>query len=107
VDWNQDGIFDVANEVAYSSSSYSASHTGSFTVPAGAAAGTTRMRIVSHWLSSAGLIDPCITGFTYGEFEDYTFEVSSASATSLNGSVTWNSSCGNRAGTVKLYTPNT
>src|SRR5690625_5786721 len=37
--------------------------------------GETRMRIVSHWLSSSGDISPCATGFTYGEFEDYTFEV--------------------------------
>src|SRR5690554_4013141 len=33
------------------------------------------MRIVSHWLSSSGDIDPCETGFAYGEFEDYKFTV--------------------------------
>src|SRR5690554_3689192 len=75
VDWNQDGVFDTTEEVAYASTSYSANHTGSFTVPADALEGDTRMRIVSHWLSSSGDIDPCETGFTYGEFEDYKFTV--------------------------------
>lgn len=75
VDWNQDGIFDSDNEVAYNSSSYSDSHIGSFVVPIGALAGQTRMRVVSHWLSNTGNIDPCATGHIYGEFEDYTFNV--------------------------------
>src|SRR5690554_2306413 len=75
VDWNQDGVFDTTEEVAYQSSSYSSSHTGSFMIPEDAMPGETRMRIVSHWLSSSGTIDPCATGFDYGEFEDYTLEV--------------------------------
>ena len=37
----------------------------------------------------------------------YTLNIQSAAPVTLNGSVNWNSSCGNRAGTVKLYTPNT
>src|SRR5690554_1365767 len=75
VDWNQDGVFDTTEEVAYQSSSYSSSHTGSFMIPEDAMPGETRMRIVSHWLSSSGTIDPCATGFDYGESEDYTLEV--------------------------------
>lgn len=75
VDWNQDGEFDITEEVAYSSTSYENTQSGSFTVPAAAMEGDTRMRIVSHWLSSSGDIDPCETGFTYGEFEDYKFTV--------------------------------
>lgn len=75
IDWNQDEVFDATTEVAYSSSAYSANHTGSFDVPADALEGETRMRIVSHWLSNSGDVDPCVTGFTYGEFEDYKFEV--------------------------------
>lgn len=74
VDWNQDGVFEE-EEVAFSSTSYKANHTGTIEVPADAEAGATRMRIVSHWLNSSGNIDPCETGFTYGEFEDYKFEV--------------------------------
>ena len=75
VDWNQDGNFDTTEEVAYNSSSYSASHSGTFDVPYSALPGETRMRIVSHWLSSSGDIDPCSTTHTYGEFEDYKFNV--------------------------------
>lgn len=74
VDWNQDGQFD-ASEVAYSSSNYASNHSGSFNVPLSAMAGTTRMRIVSHWSSTSGDVNPCATAFSYGEFEDYTFEV--------------------------------
>src|SRR5690554_4832662 len=79
VDWNQDGVFDTTEEVAYASSGYSTNHTGSFTVPADALVGDTRMRIVSHWLSTTGDVDPCETGFTYGEFEDYKFTVEEGS----------------------------
>lgn len=74
VDWNKDGQFDE-DEVAYQSSSYSDSQSGSFTVPDDAVVGETRMRIVNHWLDSSGNIDPCSTSHTYGEFEDYTFNV--------------------------------
>lgn len=80
VDWNQDGDFDTTEEVAYASGGYLNTHTGSFTVPSTAMEGPTRMRIVSHWLSGTGSIDPCATGFTYGEFEDYTFVVSNEAA---------------------------
>lgn len=80
VDWNQDGVFDVANEVAYTSSSYDTSHSGTISVPANALEGETRMRVVSHWLSSSGDTDPCVTGFTYGEFEDYKFIVTGLTA---------------------------
>ena len=75
VDWNQDGVFDTTTEVVYNSSSYETSHAGAFTVPADALEGDTRMRIVSHWLSTSGDVDPCETGFSYGEFEDYKFTV--------------------------------
>ncbi len=75
VDWNQDGVFDTTEEVAYASSSYGNSQSGTITVPVDALEGDTRMRIVSHWLSTSGDVDPCETGFTYGEFEDYKFTV--------------------------------
>ncbi|MBB6679940.1 T9SS type A sorting domain-containing protein [Aequorivita sp. 609] len=75
VDWNQDGVFDTTTEVVYNSTSYENSHSGSFTVPADALEGDTRMRIASHWLDPNGDVDPCETGFSYGEFEDYKFTV--------------------------------
>src|SRR5690606_11119555 len=58
VDWNQDGVFDIVDEVAYNSTGYLATQSGSFVVPADATPGETRMRVVSHWLSTTGLVDP-------------------------------------------------
>src|SRR5690554_864327 len=75
VDWNQDGEFDTTEEVAWHSNSFESTHSGSFTVPADALEGETRMRIVSHWSSNTGNVDPCATGFNSGEFEDYKFIV--------------------------------
>ncbi len=73
VDWNQDGLFD-ATEIVYQSTSYSATSAGSFTVPATAALGTTRMRIGIASTPSSGPANACVQGI-YGEYEDYTFEV--------------------------------
>src|SRR5690625_2828607 len=75
VDWNQDGEFDTTEEVAWHSNSFESTQSGSFTVPADALEGETRMRIVSHWSSNTGNVDPCATGFNSGEFEDYKFIV--------------------------------
>ncbi|HUH34476.1 MAG TPA: GEVED domain-containing protein [Moheibacter sp.] len=71
IDANQDGVFDENEEVAYQSTGYSATQTGTISIPADALVGETRMRIVSHWLSTTGAVSPCATGFSYGEFEDY------------------------------------
>ena len=96
VDWNQDGTFE-STEVAYQSSGYSTSPGGSFTVPLDALPGTTRMRIVSNWNVNTGGENPCETGFTYGEFEDYTFEVielTACAGTPEAGTVTDIETCG-------------
>jgi len=74
IDWDQNGQFDITNEVVYESSGYSSNHQNSFDIPP-SAAGTYRMRIVSHWLSTSGDAESCETGFTYGEFEDYTVQI--------------------------------
>nr|WP_299206662.1 choice-of-anchor J domain-containing protein [uncultured Brumimicrobium sp.] len=75
IDWNQDGVLDPTTEVAYQSSSYSGGHSGTITVPTTAIGGTTRMRIGNSYTPNSGPADPCITGYSSGEFEDYTFEV--------------------------------
>ena len=75
VDWNQDGQFDIVNEVAFKSTTWLVTQTGSFTVPAGVPYGPTRMRIVYDWNNSQANIDPCLTNSEYGEFEDYTLIV--------------------------------
>src|SRR5690554_4240663 len=102
VDWNQNGTFDPSEEVAWHSNGYSSSHTGSFVIPMSALLGETRMRIASHWFSTTGDVDPCATGFTYGEFEDYKFTVmpmEDCDGTPEGGEVTVDPETGN-AGTT-------
>ena len=73
VDWNQNGDFTDSGDNVYNSAAYLyANPTGSFTVPAGASLGTTRMRIVANYFSSTPV--SCNTGIT-GETEDYSFTV--------------------------------
>jgi hypothetical protein len=68
VDWNRDGDFGDAGELAYSRSATTATPiTGSFNVPGGASAGPTRMRVSMKY---NGIPTPC-ESFTYGEVEDY------------------------------------
>ncbi|MEP7169062.1 MAG: GEVED domain-containing protein, partial [Bacteroidota bacterium] len=81
VDWNQDGDFADAGEQMYLPGSYQASATGSFTVPAGALPGNTRMRVVGNELA----VSPtACTGTAYTECEDYTFNVVGYPATPAN-----------------------
>jgi hypothetical protein len=74
IDWNQNGVFTDAGETVYSTNGIYAttSPSGSFTVPASALSGSTRMRIVSNYYSSTPV--SCNSGIT-GETEDYTFVV--------------------------------
>jgi hypothetical protein len=74
VDWNRDGDFADAGEKVYASGGYVSTSSGSFSVPATATAGSTRMRIRLDYNST----DPAICGsITRGETEDYTFIVTS------------------------------
>ncbi len=75
VDWNQNGIFTDAGEMVYTTAGYVYSNpSGSFTVPATALSGSTRMRVVVNYFSSSPV--SCNSGIT-GETEDYTFVVTS------------------------------
>jgi MAM domain. len=68
VDFNRDGDFGDANELVYSRSATTATPvSGSFTVPSGASAGPTRMRVSMKY---NGIPTSC-ESFTYGEVEDY------------------------------------
>jgi len=108
VDWNQDGDFVDAGENVYNTNgSYAyTSPSGSFTVPASALTGSTRMRIVCNYYSSTPV--SCNSGIT-GETEDYTFVVGSAiacsgfpAASTTNSSVS--SSCSGVNFTLSLGT---
>ncbi|MCD4698800.1 MAG: T9SS type A sorting domain-containing protein, partial [Bacteroidales bacterium] len=73
IDWNQDQDFDDAGENVVCESNNGGQGTYSFTVPADAVAGETRMRIrIKYYDSDCG--DPCGTT-TYGEVEDYSVYV--------------------------------
>lgn len=73
VDWNQDGDFVDAGETVYNSAAYLSSPPAvTFTVPAGATLGITRMRIVVDWNATSP--SPC-GAKTRGETEDYSFQV--------------------------------
>ncbi|MGY3794602.1 GEVED domain-containing protein [Aquimarina sp. 433] len=68
IDYNRDGDFNDAGELVFSKApSTDTSNTGSFTVPASASSGATRMRVSMKYND---IPDPC-ESFTYGEVEDY------------------------------------
>jgi PKD repeat protein len=69
-DFNQDGDFEDAGEMLFEGSG-SAAVSGSITVPASAAAGSTRLRVSMRY---GGYANPCGSS-TYGEVEDYTLQV--------------------------------
>ena len=77
VDWNQNGSFLDAGELLYVNDAYYAAIPGNsvpntFTVPATAINGTTRMRVGNAYISP--LTDACYTSI-YTEWEDYKFTV--------------------------------
>ncbi|MCO6438230.1 MAG: thrombospondin type 3 repeat-containing protein [Phycisphaerae bacterium] len=82
IDWNQDLDFTDAGEQVYTSGATSSScpqtFSGSFTVPAGATLGDTRMRVVVRESGSESSTTSCGT-FTWGETEDYTITVGPSS----------------------------
>ena len=82
VDWNQDGDWLDAGERVYNQvTTVSGNQTvsGSFTVPAGATVGTTRMRVVNIEVSPTAT-NYAHTAYTYGETEDYCFTVNATPA---------------------------
>jgi len=70
VDYNGDGDFEDSNEEVFSGTG-SSTVSGSFTVPATAATGTTRIRVSMRY---GGYPSSCGT-FSWGEVEDYTANI--------------------------------
>jgi subtilisin-like proprotein convertase family protein len=111
VDWNQDGDFlDAGERVFNQATPVIGSNTvsGTFTVPATATAGSTRMRIVNVETTD-NTINYAHNNYTWGETEDYCFEVVvpqfAASFSSFNGgSTSW---CPGETRTVTLSITNT
>jgi uncharacterized repeat protein (TIGR02543 family) len=71
IDYNIDGDFEDAGEEVFSGSGSSVV-SGSFTVPASASPGDTRMRVSMRYSS----YPPICGSFDYGEVEDYTANIS-------------------------------
>jgi chitodextrinase len=75
IDYNQDGDFTDAGETVYTkATSTAATATGTITIPATAALGSTRMRVSMKY---NGTPTSCET-FSYGQVEDYTLNIVSA-----------------------------
>ncbi len=82
IDFNHDGDFaDAGENIVTGSTSNAATSSASFTVPAGAALGATRMRVVMAWNTTP----PSCGTFTYGEVEDYTVVISATALNSFAG----------------------
>ena len=84
IDYNQDGDFtDAGEQVWTKAASTSSPVSGNFTIPSGAANGSTRMRVSMKY---NGIPTSCET-FQYGEVEDYTVNLVSSSAFSIFASI--------------------
>jgi hypothetical protein len=72
IDYNKNGLFTDAGELVYSRAASTATPiSGTFTIPATAALGTTRMRVSMRYNAT-----PTSCGsFTYGQVEDYTVNI--------------------------------
>ncbi len=76
IDYNGDGDFDDSGELVWSlSPTKNSPVSGTFTVPASAQEGSTRMRVSMKY---NGIPGPCET-FSYGEVEDYTVNLTQGS----------------------------
>ncbi len=73
IDYNRNGIFDTDELVINASGK--GNRTGSFTVPATALIGKTRMRVI---MKNGSLVNSPCELFSNGEVEDYSIEISSA-----------------------------
>ncbi len=79
MDANQDGDFDDAGELLVQSNLNPCEGivlTGTFTIPSGALAGTTSLRVRTRFCSNGLVSSPCAY-YSFGEAEDYGLQVSS------------------------------
>lgn len=76
IDFNRDSDFVDSNEQVYTGSG-SSTKTGSFTIPAAATNGNTRMRVSMKY----GSAPTACESFNYGEVEDYTANIGGAGVT--------------------------
>ena len=73
IDYNQNGVFEAPEKLGnVTLGAAPATGTINFTVPAGTATGTTRMRVREVWNNNS--LDPCAS-YSYGEAEDYNVNI--------------------------------
>ncbi|HAD35109.1 MAG TPA: hypothetical protein DCF44_11560, partial [Chitinophagaceae bacterium] len=76
IDWNNNLSFaDPGEDVWVSAASSTAVQTGTINVPISATPGVKRMRVICRWAVVPAITDYCGTGFSFGECEDYNFQV--------------------------------
>ena len=77
IDYNQDGDFaDAGEKIGNVSSESQGPYVFNFTIPIGASAGNTTLRIILD--ESSIPTNPCHTGYNWGETEDYTVTIGSS-----------------------------
>ena len=92
IDFNQDNDFADAGEEVFSVGPVTAIASGSVTVPANAATGTTRLRVAMRYNAAP---DTCGT-FDFGEVEEYDISIASVNAVlTINSPTVTNVSCNN------------
>jgi hypothetical protein len=74
VDYNQNGVFEAGEKVVNDNTS-NICFTGSFTIPATASSGNTRMRVRLR-NRGAGDVDDACANYSFGEVHDYTLNIS-------------------------------
>jgi Zn-dependent metalloprotease len=84
IDYNKNGLFTDAGELVFSKAASTATPaTGSFTIPATATLGATRMRVSMKY----NAIPAACGSYTYGQVEDYTVNITAAFAVTAISSV--------------------
>ncbi len=88
IDYNQNGVFTDTGEKAWTKAgSTTTPVAGTFTIPATASLGSTRMRVIMRYSTTP--TTPCGT-FTYGQVEDYTVNITSVARGTESNQVSLN-----------------
>ena len=82
IDYNRNGSFTDAGEFVFGSTSSTATVTSNITIPAGASAGQTRIRVYAHYATTAVSTESCGHS-SFGEYEDYIITVNAASLSTV------------------------
>jgi len=106
IDCNQDGDFDDAGELVFTSAAQVSPWAGNISIPLTANAGTTKMRVRLHDSVNGGNSTPCGGSF-YGQVEDYTLNIAAPPACSGvpnpgNTLTTQNNVCSSTSFTLSL-----